>query len=366
MKNKIKVSFFTNKKFYFLILLVVFLLSLTYLFIFYENIDSQPLVDRSPLIVEVVEAKYADETSVDKIDISGKTMAYESNIVKVNTTGVVQKLNFSIGSFVKKGDILAILSTKDIDHSIKVAKEEYEIHKKQIKAIKKLLSDKVISYSEYAKYRLEYLDSKQKYYNFLSEKEKHYVIAPSSGVIEEKFVAEGEFVTQKDKIAILNDNSKIKITFYIDETDYHNLRKEKNSYAKIYIPAVNESFPIENLKASNTAQDKNHSVYIEALISNENYHIIPGLYVNITIFIPKKEKVIKLPNSSIIFEDEKPFVYIVDKNDVAKQLSVETGNSNDNYVDILSGIKVDDKIITSGKNSRLHDGVRVKIEEATK
>jgi RND family efflux transporter MFP subunit len=311
--------------------------------------------------VEVVKAQYSEETK-DILVTTGKTLPYETHAVKVNITGRIKELDLPIGSYVKKGDILAVLDTTQIDYMIELANEEYRLKEKKANAMKQLSDKNLISYTEYVNHRIEYLDSKHKYYTLLDDKANHYIIAPLSGIVERKLVADGEFVTQKDKIAVLYDIHIIKVAFELDESDYQKFKSSPDSYVNIYIPALDLALKLSDFKTSEIAQDKNHSVYIETFIPNDDNLITPGLFVNVNVIFNSNKQRIKLPNSAIFFESYY-FVYVIENN-IAKKVRVEIGNSDNQSVEVVSGIKLNDQVVISGKK-RLGDGVKVLIEDET-
>lgn len=322
-----------------------------------QQVDNQAVV----IPVEVVKAQYSEETN-DILVTTGKTLAYETHAVKVNTTGRIKELDLPIGSYVKKGDILAVLDTTQIDYLIELASEEYRLKEKKANAMKQLLDKNLIRYTEYVNHNIEYLDAKQKYYTLLDEKTNHYVVAPLSGIVERKLVTVGELVTQKDKIVVLYDIHIIKVAFGLDESDYQKFKSSGGSYVNIYIPALNLALKLSDFKTSEIAQDKNHSVYIEALIPNDDNSIMPGLFVNVNVIFNGNKQRIKLPNSAVFF-DSYYYVYVIENN-TAKKVRIEIGDSDSQSVEVVSGIKPNDQVVISGKKG-LHDEVKVLIEDET-
>ncbi|WP_395947715.1 efflux RND transporter periplasmic adaptor subunit [Caedibacter taeniospiralis] len=353
-----------KRRLYWLLPIIIIVVGIIISQLFWRSTDKKTIdTKRSrPIPVETIKVSYNEDLS-NEVAITGKTVAYETLLVKANTTGTIKKINFSIGSYIEKGDVLAVLDTSEVDYNIELAAEEYQLRKKHMDSVQQLLDKGVISYPEYLRYRLEYLESKQKYYTLMDQKEKHYIVSPLSGIVESKLVSEGEFVMQKDKIAVAHDIHEIKIAFYMDENDYHIFKKTQDNYAEIYIPALDKTFDLSNFQTAEVAQDKNHSIYIEACIPNPEHEIIPGLFVNIRIFMFKKEKVMKVPNSAVFFEGSDYFVYVV-KDNIAKKVSVKIGESSNESVEILAGINTGDNIIISGRN-RLHGGVKVLEENVT-
>lgn len=320
---------------------------------------TQQVEIKQAIPVEVVKAEYSLGTS-NKLTTNGKTIAHETHLVKSNITGTIKQLDFSLGTYVKNGDILAIFDTEQIDYQIELINQEYEIKKKKLDSLKNLLNKGFISYTEYAHHEIEYLEIKQRYHKLLDNKANHYVVAPLSGIVEEKFVVDGEFVMQKDKIVMIHDIHIIKIGFNIDELDYQKFKSTKDSYIYIYIPALDLSFTLNNFKTSEIAQEKNHSVYIEAFIPNDNNLITPGLFVNVDVIFSDNQQVIKLPNSAIFFEDYY-FCYVIE-NDIAKKVAVEIIDSDDVSISVISSvIKSGDLVVVSGKKG-LYDGAKVLID----
>ncbi len=320
---------------------------------------SQQVEVKQVIPVEVVKAEYSLGIS-NKLTTNGKTIAYETHPVKSNITGIIKELDCSVGTYVKKGDVLAIFDTEQIDYQIELTTQEYEIKKKKLDSLQKLLDKNLICYTEYANHKIEYLDVKQRFHRLLDDKTKHYIVAPLSGIVEEKFVVAGEFVMQKDKIVMIHDIQIIKIGFNIDELDYQKFKGAENSYIYVYIPALDLSFTLNDFKTSEIAQEQNHSVYIEALIPNDDNLITPGLFVNVDVIFSDNQQLIKLPNSAIFFEDYY-FCYVIE-NDVAKKVEVEIIDSDNTNISVISPIiKSGDQVVVSGKKG-LYDGAKVLID----
>ena len=120
------------------------------------------------------------------------------------------------------------------------------------------------------------------------------------------------------------------------------------------------TFTLNDFKTSEIAQEKNHSVYIEAFIPNDDNLITPGLFVNVDVIFSDDQQVIKLPNSAIFFEDHY-FCYVVE-NDIAKKVAVEINDSDNTNISVISPIiKSGDQVVVSGKKG-LYDGAKVLID----
>ena len=100
------------------------------------------------------------------------------------------------------------------------------------------------------------------------------------------------------------------------------------------------------------------SILARAQINNKNLEILPGSLLDIELLYDEKEA-ISVVDTSIIFEDEKKFVYkILDSNKIEKT-EVTTGVRKDGNLEIIEGLNINDKIVKEGL-SRLADGMIVR------
>ena len=100
------------------------------------------------------------------------------------------------------------------------------------------------------------------------------------------------------------------------------------------------------------------SILARAQINNKSLEILPGSLLDIELLYDEKEA-ISVVDTSIIFEDEKKFVYkILDSNKIQKT-EVTTGVRKDGNLEIIEGLNTNDKIVKEGL-SRLADGMIVR------
>ncbi|MDP3014550.1 MAG: hypothetical protein Q8M92_09925, partial [Candidatus Subteraquimicrobiales bacterium] len=72
-----------------------------------------------------------------------------------------------------------------------------------------------------------------------------------------------------------------------------------------------------------------------------------------------KENVLVVPLGAVLEKEEKNVVYVVEDGVVSEQ-EVETGLSDEAYVEIKSGLKEGEEVVISGAD-KLKDGDKVKV-----
>ena len=95
-----------------------------------------------------------------------------------------------------------------------------------------------------------------------------------------------------------------------------------------------------------------------AQINNKDLEILHGSLLDIELLYDEKET-LSVADTSIIFEDEKKFVYKILENNIIEKTEVKTGIRKGGNLEILEGLSVNDKIVKEGL-ARLADGMLVK------
>ena len=112
------------------------------------------------------------------------------------------------------------------------------------------------------------------------------------------------------------------------------------------------------LSRTSRVDAQTRSILARAQINNKDLEILPGSLLDIELLYDEKEA-ISVVDTSIIFEDEKKFVYKILENNKIQKTEVTTGIRKDGNLEIIEGINTDDKIVKEGL-TRLADGMVVR------
>ena len=76
----------------------------------------------------------------------------------------------------------------------------------------------------------------------------------------------------------------------------------------------------------------------------------PGMFGRVAVIYDSHNKAMLIPKDSLISEDDEVSVYVV-KDGIAYKRSVTLGFSNSDYVEITTGIEVNEMVITTGQRN---------------
>ena len=104
-------------------------------------------------------------------------------------------------------------------------------------------------------------------------------------------------------------------------------------------------------------QTRTAVVYLH--IDNPQGRLKPGMHARVSITVKRHENARVLPISSLIERDGKPSVFVlVGEPPIAERREISVGLVDDQYVEVLSGVSPEDRIVTLGSHV-LSDGQQV-------
>ena len=158
-------------------------------------------------------------------------------------------------------------------------------------------------------------------------------------------------------ILTLDDSKKVLCDLKIPEVYASILKKDLELNAK-FSAYKNKIYKGKIASVASRVDAQTRSILARAKINNEESEIIPGSLLEIEIFYNKKNS-LSVPDTSIMYEGSKKFVYKIIENNIIKKIEIETGVRNLGNLEVLSGLNDGDKVIAEGL-TKVRPGMKVK------
>ena len=181
--------------------------------------------------------------------------------------------------------------------------------------------------------------------------------APFSGILGKRGISGSSLGSENTIILTLDDSQKVLCDLKIPEVYAAVLKKNLKVSAKFsaYKDKTYDGI-IQSVASRVDAQTR--SILARAQIKNENLEIIPGSLLEIEIFYNKKNA-LSIPDTSIMYEGSKKFVYKIIEDNMLKKIEVKTGIRSLGNLEVLEGLIEEDKIIAEGL-TKVRPGMKVK------
>ena len=182
------------------------------------------------------------------------------------------------------------------------------------------------------------------------------ITAPFSGTIGTRGISSSILGTDS-MIVTLDDSKKILCDLQIPEVFAGILKKGLKINAE-FLAYKNKFYTGRVISHASRVDAQTRSILARAQIDNKDLEILPGSLLDIELLYNEK-RALSAADTSIIFEDDKKFVYkVLDSNRIQKT-EVKTGIRKGGNLEIIDGLNINDKIVKEGL-TRLADGMMVR------
>lgn len=292
------------------------------------------------------------------IKTSGQILSAQGDEVTISATssGIVSfnKASLNEGTAVKGGESLISISSKNMVEGDPIVrtKSAYDIAQREYQRAESLIGDKLISEKEYNEIKLNYENAKNAYQAIgqRSSARGVNISTPIGGFIKTKLVSEGQYVDVGQALMTVTQNRKLQLRADVSERYYKDLGTINSANFKTsYDKTVHNLSELNGRIVSYGRSTNSQEYYLPAIFEFDNVgQVIAGSYVEVYLLGQPRENVISIPVTALTEEQGIYFVYLQAHVDAYKKQEVAIGASDGSNVEILSGLKKGDKVVSKG------------------
>lgn len=338
--------------------------------------------------VAVVEPKL--ESSASEIVLPGNIQAYALAPIYARTTGYVKAWYHDIGSRVRKGDLLALIETPELDQQLAQAKADLasaqsnaELAKVTANRYLGLLKQNAVSEqdTDNAKAQLQArnaeVNSAEANVKRLSELVSfERVVSPFDGVVTARNLDVGQLVSSAGSTSTPGTGTVIgskpmfeisavqKLRVYVTVPQVYAPDAKAGVIATLTLPQYpGKPFKGKLVRTSDAVDPATRTLLAEIEVENRSGELLPGSYTQVHLSVSSKAPALVIPVSAAILEPDGLHVAVVDSNQRAHMVRVVPGRDTGATIQILAGLQPGQKIIANPPDS-LTDGEQVRVVKA--
>ncbi|MCX6173810.1 MAG: efflux RND transporter periplasmic adaptor subunit [Ignavibacteriales bacterium] len=384
-------------------------------------------------IVTVQTEKVEKRNVTQVVSATGKINPVYQVKISAEATGEIVDLAVREGDVVRKGQLLLRIKPDNYEaqrnmaaarldqakSSLSSTKAQLDKVESDYKRIQGLAQKKLASDSELEAAKSTYLQTLSNYESSksgvtqaeaslkdaITNLNKTIVYSPMNGTISKRNIDLSERVlgsgfSPGTEMLTVADLSKMEATVNVDENDV--VLISVGDTAKVHVDAFSDkTFKGVVTQIGNSAvtkglgtQDEVVNFEVKVLIVNAGNSIRPGMSCDADIETEKKQNVLTVPIQSVTARIDKPItstpqgvqpenevkakkdrsnkpkeVVFVIKENKTKMIEVKTGISDDTYIEILSGLKEDEEVVSGpyrAISKELEDGSKVSMQAKRK
>jgi RND family efflux transporter MFP subunit len=318
----------------------------------------------------------------EEIILPGNVQPFITSPVYARTNGYLKKWYFDIGAHVKKGQLLAVIETPEVDQQLQQARSNLSTAQANLElatitktryqgllkkhAVSQQDADNAVGTYNANKAIVQADQAAVEQYSALVSFEKVY--APFDGVITARNTDIGDLINSGSTANVKTD------LFHIAQPGtlrvYVNVPEEYSRGIKVGMTAdlaltefPGRTFQGNLVRTADAINMTTRTLLIEIDVANPTNTLLTGSYAEVHLKVPTQASTFIIPVNTLIFRSEGLRVGVV-KNDKVTLTPVTPGHDFGNQIEIVAGLKPDDQIIINPPDSVV-TGQQVQIVQAT-
>ncbi|HEY8153609.1 MAG TPA: efflux RND transporter periplasmic adaptor subunit [Myxococcota bacterium] len=180
------------------------------------------------------------------------------------------------------------------------------------------------------------------------------VKAPFAGLIADRLVSRGEYVTPGQKLFELVSLDPIEVEFRLTEVDSSRVKIGNDVDVRV-TPFPDERFKATVTIVSPTIDSRTRTLRVKAQLANPDGRLRPGLFARVDLGIARRNGVPMIPEEAVLQRADGAVVFrVVAENRVERRL-IELGTHHDGMLEVVKGIVPGDLVVLRGQTG-LVDG----------
>ena len=323
-----------------------------------------------PTAVTTVVAK--KEVWPSTFSVIGTAAAIQGVTVGADLPGTIDKIHFESGQWVKEGDILIELDTRQEHAQLASLEAQRDLAKVTYQRSQELVKAGVIAKQDYDNATAQQKATEAQVGDIKAAIARKTIHAPFSGVLGIRQVSLGQYLAAGQAIVSLQMLSPIYVNFGVPQQDAgkvvagHVLRITNSD-----LPGMAFTGRITALDSVINEQTRN--IQVQAIVTNKENKLRPGMFVQVELPLGSPRDVISLPASAVNYAPYGDSVYVVtDMKDPqgntyrgVRQQVVKLEGTRGDQVAVVSGLNPGDEVVSSGV-FKLRNGAAVVVNNEVK
>ncbi len=358
------------------------------LFLVYRYVEGQHeakaladiTVEAATPSVALIQAKASPAT--ETITLPGTIEGWYEAPIYARVEGYVKAWYKDYGALVKRGDVLAEITTPDLDAEYRQAHADLESERAK-NALAQLTAERYVAMREHQALSEQAISvqlaeaksaaakvaaAEQKVKNIEAFIGFKKITAPFDGVVTQRNINVGDLVSKEGSISTTNAKSNLftvaevdKLRLFVSVPANFGPFLNPGLTADVTVPQIpNRHFAFTFLTVAKGFDVNTRTAVTVFTLDNQDRALWPGSYATVRLTAPVESGVITIPTSAMVFQESGAQVAVLTEDDRIHFKSIAVAKMLDSTVEVQEGISEGDRIVNN-PSSALLEGDKVRI-----
>ena len=325
--------------------------------------------------VQVVVREVESGAVEDRIVATGSLRASEVAALRADTAGALvigrngSGRRLAEGDWVEAGQTIAEITGEEVRLAARseATYQRYETAKRDYERKNDLFDEGLISEQEFRPVQDTLADAKLEWERSVLTETRSKLVTPISGLIlrlardeNDQPLPDGQLVSQGYVAAQIAPTDHLIAD--VDLVGRDVARAAPGQSTRVRHHALKDEFDGEVIRLAPEVDPMTRTLRAEVRVDNRERKLRPGMFVEVTMVVDRREDVIVAPREAVTERGGKKVVFVLNGQRVDRR-DVKIGLGDDDIVEILNGVEKGERIVVRGLET-LTDGTRVRVSGA--
>jgi len=284
----------------------------------------------------------------------GTLVAVRAVTVASEVPGLVRRIGFESGAFVRRGDVLVELDASTEQAQLAAAKADAELARATLERSRTLRASDYSSAAEFDAADARAKQTTASVAQLQAVIAKKTIRAPFDGRVAIRQVELGQVLSSGTLVASLQSIHPIHADFWLPQQALTDLAPGMK------VRLRTDVFPQQSWEGAVTTINpevdvSTRNVRVRATFPNPDGRLRPGMFANVDVISPEKRPVLVIPSTAVIYAPYGDSVFALEKKEgandaalIARQKFVRLGERRGDLVAVVSGLSAGETVVSSG------------------
>ena len=298
----------------------------------------------------------------------GTLVAVRAVTVASELPGLVRRIGFDSGAFVRKGEVMVQLDTSTEEAQLAAARADADLARATLERSRRLRKADFTSAADLEAAEARAKQGTANVDTLVATIAKKTIRAPFDGRVAIRQVELGQVVGSGTPIASLQSIHPIYADFWLPQQAIADLIQGMRARLRTDVFAK-KSWEGTVSVINSEVDVATRNVRVRAIFPNEDGRLLPGMFANVDVVAPEKRSVLVVPATSVLYAPYGDSVFALEEAPpqagqppglVAKQKFVRLGERRGDLVAVASGLTAGETVVSSGA-FKLRNGSAVTV-----
>lgn len=297
-----------------------------------------------PMPVDVATARR--DKVVDAVRATGRIEAVQSVELRPDEQGRITELLFREGQGVAQGTPLVRIDDAMLRAQAERAEAERDLARQQLERIRRLRADNAASPADLERAEAGARSAEAALALLQLQVERTTVRAPFAGVVGQRFVSAGDYVTPSTSLLSLQTMDPQRVVIEVPER--HSAQLRRGQSVEFTVAAYPDRvFRAEVDFIDPVVQDQSRTIMVKGRAPNPGHALKPGMFVEARLATATRANAVVIPEDAVQPLRTANVVWVVADGKASRRV-VQLGARSQGIVEVLTGVEAGEQVVVGG------------------